>query len=695
MDEEMLNEIEEENKANEIIEIDDNDEINTTQYDLESIQNDNNDNKKKEKKPSKWSKLSKKQKIIVIVVISLILLLIIGLLLYFLVFKKDKGTNKPNEPLVILEKDNYRYEDGKLIFIDENKKDLGSYECQNKNENLCYVAYYSNEDDFDTNQKVYEDGTKVQNRSDIILNKYAFVYDNEKAEGGEITLYNFDDEKVEKQYKLVKEYKDNAVIVKEKDNYGVISFTSDKISEDVKFSYDYIGYIEGTDYLVASTNKNYQLIDAEGKEISKTVPGEIKNYDKNNISVNLNGKYYVYNYEGKALLIDQADYIRFVESYIITATGKKLLIYDKDGSPMNKDGIRIQSSSYNTKLIFNEELRQTGKEEAFNVSINGKTMKIDYNDEYATINLNEGELNKNISYISYFSGKLYFYSDEEKHDLLGSYVCAYANKIESSNGTLENCFLAKESSILNPDEKNNNYLPIYNKRYVFIADTKSPNANDNIILWDLKNNKKLATYKSVDAGYHNEELGINFLDTAGTTVIAKNTSESYGLINIESSSISGLIPFKDKDNETTNIAVKKLNDYLVFERSDKTYHIYDMKGNELAKNVSTTSEIVEYKDKYIKVKSENGYYSIYSLDGKIVSNEYKYIIMDSDFYISVDDKNRVGVYKYDNKKSILEDEIVIDGKDYSKEIKYGLHGNILLITYIHNDKTDVTEINIG
>ena len=120
-----------------------------------------------------------------------------------------------------------------------------------------------------------------------------------------------------------------------------------------------------------------------------------------------------------------------------------------------------------------------------------------------------------------------------------------------------------------------------------------------------------------------------------------------------------------------------------------------MKGNELAKNVSTTSEIVEYKDKYIKVKSENGYYSIYSLDGKIVSNEYKYIIMDSDFYISVDDKNRVGVYKYDNKESILEDEIVIDGKDYSKEIKYGLHGNILLITYIHNDKTDVTEINIG
>ena len=116
MEEEILEEIN--NNANEIVEIDENEEISNTQYDMEQV---NMPKSKKEKKPSKWSKLDKKKKIIIIVSIVIVLLVIVGVILYFLVFKKNNTVDKPKDPVVVIEKDNYRYEDGKLIFIDKDK----------------------------------------------------------------------------------------------------------------------------------------------------------------------------------------------------------------------------------------------------------------------------------------------------------------------------------------------------------------------------------------------------------------------------------------------------------------------------------------------------------------------------------------------------------------------------------------------
>lgn len=124
MEEEILKEIEEKenNKPmNEIVEIDENEEITNTQYDMEKVIPKKDE--KKSKKPSKWSTLSKKTKIIIIV--SIILVLIIAIvLIYFLVLKKDNNKNDNNDPVVVIEKDNYKYEDGRLIFIDKIKKKL-------------------------------------------------------------------------------------------------------------------------------------------------------------------------------------------------------------------------------------------------------------------------------------------------------------------------------------------------------------------------------------------------------------------------------------------------------------------------------------------------------------------------------------------------------------------------------------------
>lgn len=692
MEEEILKEIEEteNNKpANEIVEIDENEEITNTQYDMEKVTPKKDE--KKSKKPSKWSTLSKKTKIIIIV--SIILVLIIAIvLIYFLVLKKDNNKNENNDPVVVIEKDNYKYEDGKLIFIDKDKKEIGSYDCTNKNENLCFVAYFSNEDNFDVNKKVYESGIPINIRTDIIKDKYVFIYDDETKEKGNVILYDMSSNKKLEEFSLVKEVKDNYVIVKKDNDYKLISLDN-SLEDAIKTTYDYMGYIEDTNYLVVASNGNYKLIDFDDKDVSKTVPGNIMSFDDKNISVKVGNEYYVYDYSGKVVVNDKYDYIRFANNYIIAASGKKLFVYDVNGNRMNIEGIRITSDSYNTKLIFNDNLRQVGKEEAFNVVVSNNIMRIEYGEDYTKINLSDGIVSKNIPYISYFGGKLYFYSDEEKSNLIGSYKCEYANDIDESTKELQNCFIAKESNIFTPDkEVKNGYLPIYNNNYVFISDTKSPNANDNIILWDLKNNKKLATYKSVDAGFHDTENTVNFITTGGTQVVAKNTSDSYGLINIQTSKVNGIIPFKDQDDaKLINVSFKLLQDNYLVKRSDETYHLYNKKGNEIASKVSTKYEIVEYKYNHLKVKNSDKYL-IYDLNGKIVSDEFKNIFMENNFYLSIDSSNILHVFKYENKKDLISEEVTIS--DIEKDLNYEVKNDLLIITN-PNDVGSTIKVFVG
>ncbi len=690
MEEDILKEIEETNEnktSNEIIEIDENEEISNTQYDLEKVEEPEG-KKKKDKKPSKWSKLSKKGKIIIIVS-AVVLLIVIILLLWLYVFKKNDNTNENKEPSVVLEKENYKYVDGKLIFLDENKKELGSYECKNKNENLCYIAYYSNEDDFDEFKKVYESGLEVSVASDIYKEKYVFVYDNEKKEDGEVTLYNIKDNKNEGIYSLVKEVNSDKAIVKKNDKYGIISFDE---NTDVALDYEYMGYILDSENLIVASNNNYKLISFDGKDVSKTVPGKIMSYDSDNISVKSGNTYHVYDYTGNMLINKEFDYIRFADTYIIGADNKKLFVYDNKGNIMNMDGVRITSSEYNTKLIFNDELRQTGKEEAFNVSVSGKTLKIEYGEEYTKINLSEGEVSSNMEYISYFQGKLYFYKDAQKTDFLGSYQCSYANNLSDSNQMLENCYLGKQSNIVNNTEYTS-YLPIYNNRYVFIADTKSPNANDNIVLYDLKNNKKLPTYKSVDAAFESSDTTVNFVNTAGTLVVTKNTSGSFGVINVLSNSVDGVIPFKDKDTNATNESIKIVNGYYITKRSDKTNHIYDTKGNEITKNMSIKSDIESFESEHILVKNENGKYMVFDMNGKVVSSEYDYILIDKEYYVSVDSENILGLYKYDSEENKIGEKITLDS-NYKDSLNFGIRSNRVVITYKQNNETKVIEVNI-
>lgn len=677
----------EEEIPNEIVEIDENEEITATQYDLPVTGKKNST-----KKSGGRSKLSRNAKITIIVFLAVLLLIGIGIIIYFVIknSKSETTMEKSNEEVVIVEKDNYRFQNGKLVLKEDNN-DIGEYTCKNNNDVLCYVAYFSNEDTFDVTEKVYETGIKIQNRSDIYKKQFAFIYDNEEKEDGNILLYDIKNNKTLGEYKLVKEINGDKAIVKDlEDNYQVLVFDSE-IAKLLEKDYDYIGYIPDTEKLVVSSNNNYQLLDLTGKEDSKEVPGVIKNFDANNISVLVDKSEYVYNYDGEKVIDKAFDYIRFTSDYIIGAINKKLYVYDSEGSPMIIDGIRISSNKYNTRLVYGNDLKQTGREVAFDAFVTGTNMRIEYGEDYQVINLNEGLFSKNLKYINYIQGKLYFYSDEEKNNIIGTYICKNENTVSADTTELSNCYIAKETSILKNNDINS-YLPIYNKRFVFINDVDS-SKRGSIVLYDLANDKEKASYTKVDAGYHKENSGVTYVETAGTIIAAQNTSDSYGVINIASNDVTSVIKFRDdsdKDNIKNNVEIKYLDNNLLIKRSDGTYHLYDTRGKHLTSGLTTSNEIVKLYDKYVLVKSGNKYL-IYGLDGTIISLEYKSIIMTDLVYVCINDSDKLEAYKYTDKNTnLITEDINVDNNKVTANVR----GSILTINYTSGGESLYQEINI-
>lgn len=668
LEEEILEEIEKENEKkesqtpNEIVEIDEN--SNTTMYDMKEIHEESK-KKSKKKKESKWSTLDRKQKTIIIVVSVLLLVVIIGVLLYIFVFKKDKTEDKdkkPDEPIVIVEKDNYRYENGKLVFMSKTKEDLGEYECKNKSEELCYVAYYSDEDTFDVEQHVYEDGKKIETRSDLYNNQYVFIFDNDSKTAEEIILYDFKENKELETYKLVKEINDEKAIVKNaKDKYGIIDLSDAEIEEILDFKYDYLGCMKNEETIVAKNNLNYYLLDSEGKEVTKSIPGEIKNYNDNYISVMIENDYYLYDYKGAKKIDTDYDYITFKDDYILAVDSKKIYAFDSEVNPLNKDGIRINSTNYNTKVTFDENKKQVKKEVPFEVDITRDKMIFRIDEEEKTINIYEGKLSAKEDYISYFDGTLYIYSDEAKTNLLGTYKCSNANVVDASSTEFSNCFIAKESILLNRKNTSTNKvgnIPIFNKRYIFIKDNDTAKTKDNIILWDLKQNKQQANYSEADTGFYDNSKNVNFVDTASTLVLARNTSGSLGIIRIENNNLTGIIPFKDNNEE-----IRYLKDLFLVKRSDGTYHLFNTTGTDFIKS-DIRSEIVDYNDGYVQVKT-NDEYAIYSLDGKVVStgDSFMYVKLYEAFFIGINKEKQINIYTFDGTNLTKDEEtdmIVMD-----------------------------------
>lgn len=625
--------------TNVIVEINKN--VEDTLYDEDKVSIDDDEmvvTKEKKKKPQKNKKkfsfknLTKKQKIIFIVSICLIVLVIAFILIYFLVIKKDKKDLDNKVTPVIVEKDNYIYNNGTLKFLDKDDKTIGEYDCENKDENKCFVAYLTNENNTDLPIYLDEKENPLQRRSQIYNNKYVFVQDGET-----INLYNFVDKKKEGSYKTIKVglTKENIVAyTDEKDKYGVISI-NDKVNELVKAKYDYIDIYNSDDTFIVKDGSSYYLIKNDNK-ISKDFSNEIISFNDKFIVSDNN----LYDLNGNKVINKEYEYIILDKGFVFAIASRKMTIYDENLNKLNEEEVKLKTLDYKTAYIFDDKnsLKETKKPFEFNYS-NGR-LTITYDDKEKTINVYEGTLSSKLDFVNYFDGKLYFYSDEDKENLIGKYTCKNKNDVTSKTTELTSCFVAKDNKIVN---ESSGYIPIFNSSYAFISD------NDSVILYDLKNSKNLSEYKAVDTGIGSEK--ITHVSALNSLVYCQNTSDGFGAITFGSNGPAGVIAFSDtKSDEPSGktLSISLMKDLLLVKREKKNF-LYDKIGNEIA---SSSFDIIDYVSSYMLVKNKDSYL-VYSLKGNILSSESKYVKLYDDFFLLVNKDDTFNIYSYKDAKTAI------------------------------------------
>ena len=445
-------------------------EISDTELKVKTMPKRAERNKKKSFK-EKWHDLPKQAKIAIIVIPIVILLIVIGLLLYFFVFKKDEEKKLDPDETIVFEKGNYKYENGFLIFTDDNDEELGKYECKDKDVEKCYLAELSNEDDFDTIQYQNDKGEEITKTSKVILKRYAFVFDDDK-----ITLYDIKEEKTHGDYELIKtgDIDKNYVVVKDQDDkYGILSFEANSYHVLIPSDYDYIGIINNPSVFVAKKDGSSFLIDDTNKTLTANMNGDIKNFNAKYVSLSNGIKYTLYDYKGNAVMEDSdIEYIDFKDNYVFTIKDNRLYAFDDSLSKLTETGIKLKDAEYRTIYVFDDKNNYQETKSAYTITSDTSKIIVETDGKEKEINVYEGAISKTLPFVNYFDGSLFFYADEEKQDLIGSYTCSNKNTVTSSTKSLDNCFIAQAQNIVN-DTANVGFIPIINKKYAFIRDTGS------------------------------------------------------------------------------------------------------------------------------------------------------------------------------------------------------------------------------
>ena len=223
-----------------------------------------------------------------------------------------------------------------------------------------------------------------------------------------------------------------------------------------------------------------------------------------------------------------------------------------------------------------------------------------------------------------FNNKLYFYDSE---NLLGTYSCKTSE-----------CDYAK--SIIDDDnyslkyykKDNDTTIKLISKKYAFISD------DNNIILFDVINNKVLNTFKAV------KNYGININNNY---YILKDLNDKWGVMKIDENTeiiIDFKYDFIGIHNELIeNNTLLKSNLFAV--KNVNGWKLIDDKG--LDKSSYITNQIYDYNDKYIITKAGN-YYYINKLTGNLLmSNVFLYTKFVGDYIAVVDKDNDLYVFNPD------------------------------------------------
>ena len=607
---------------------------------------------KKDKIKLFWKEATVKEKVMAIAIGVLALICII--LLIVLIVKqfvkndeKEKVTAPVDPPIVdtapTLIADNYYYKDGVLYLLDNEDKEIGTYKCENADEKLCYVDINDYRDDFDVDLVLNENGTIKEQRVPIYNNEYVFIFDNKKQLDEKIKLYSISTQTVVGTYLEVKAFDDGYVIVEDENKkYGLLQLGSE-VKEIIKPQYEYLGMIGGAENLVAKNKKGYVIINKKNKALSSAINSnlEIKNYSNSLFVVKSGNDYNVYDYESN-LIASGYRFATVLDDYMAVVKSSKVYLRDKNNLKYHEEGIAIEGDDYIRKYIYNSEGKLNESKTEFVLGKNNNKVYIaTYNDE------NEPEYkyfeslyplaNQKYKYLNYFDGSLYFYKDEAKEELIGSYKCNSLNNITDSSEEYTSCFPAKDTIYENNDlvtgaELNRkSIIPLINEKYVFIAD------GDSIYLYDLKGKKTMSTYATVNTYSANNDFVFGKYN-GQVNVIALNKKGKYGMIKIDGESVSSVYSFEFN-------RLEKIGDFVLAQEPTNDWKLL---FNGEAKTALMPEKIMGYIKslEYLKTMS-NGKYNVYSNSASKINNEsYLYVELYNSFYAAVDSEKKLHLYDY-------------------------------------------------
>ena len=260
----------------------------------------------------------------------------------------------------------------------------------------------------------------------------------------------------------------------------------------------------------------------------------------------------------------------------------------------------------------------------------------------------------------YYNNKLYFYSNTG--DLIGTYECNFKNcgYATQTNSDEEYGINYYKSSKKNTD--------LIDNRYAFIADYKEEQGAIN--LYDIKNNKSMAMYKSVK----NYGIGIN-----NDYYIVMGVTGNYGVIKIDKDKITTVMPFTYEYIALQNdvdLENNKLSTDAFIVKKDGKWYLTDT--NEAVFTEKMLDPIIAFDTKTFITKNEN--YNLYNYDGtpKLFGN-YKYLNYISKYIEVLDSNNNYYILDINN--------LTIVSNTYSVNDKSEINTNI-------NDENKI-EIKIG
>ena len=617
------------------------------------VSDDTKDEKKSlvEKIKDKWDGFDKKKKILSVIIMILVLTLII-IFLIFLILKltekpEEVKKNEPTKEVVPVVVDNFYYSEGRLYFLDDTRKKLGSYECKNQDDKLCYVGLNIYQDDFDVVKLLNSEGEVETQRLPIYEEDYVFVYDNTSEDGKEIILYSMKENKEIAKYLDVKAYDGNYVVVQNEENlYGLIKIENG-VTEVIKPEYLSLGMIDGQDNLIAKTKKGYVIVDKKNKVLSSEFDAsyKIKNYNKYFVVALVAGDYNVYDYQ--ATMLDGGyDFVTIADKYMALVKGKKLYVKDNEKVKYTETGIKLNNNDYVKTYVYNENDQLVETRRSFDINIKNDTLEIGVyktgveDATYTQLSIIEALANKKYDYVNYFDGKLYFYGDVEKNTLLGTYTCTNSNSVTKDTDLYTNCFVATDTVFEDNDMVMESYLtrlsstPIINNKYVLISD-----GNNNIVLFDLENKKTMSSYSKVNTFMAHNDNKVT-LHNGKIEAVVLNKKGKYGMITIDG----------DNVNTTYNFeygSLEKLGNYMLGLDSSNNWRVL----YENSESVGFTEKVRGYSSniKYFKTMS-NGKYYVYDANGdKVSKDSYSYVELYTTYYAGINN-NKLDIYDYEGNK---------------------------------------------